>query len=335
MVDKYTLFLLKSEDVLIDITDRVGDLSWSDSLDGLGMELGFDMVRNPYDKYIDRLDILKIGDKVLLANNGFEVTRGIVTDVDWSMNKKSVKVFDYAFYLNQSKIVKQFRKVKASEAILKLCQTFGVSVGKIANIDTSISKIYKDKTIAEIIKDILKQATQELGVEYRMEMRYGQLFIEPYTDLLVTATYKMAENIAEFDVTKAIGGISKSESIKDMRNSVIVTTNNEEVEAILVEEKDDQNILKFGLLQEVMSVDEKEKSQAENIAKNELKKLNRVSESISLDLLGCDLVRSGRILVIQNSEFDMDGQYLVKSCSHTFKNGIHKMSIEVDKVVVE
>lgn len=333
MVDNYTLYLCRKTRN-INITDICGNLTWQDSIDTLGMQLSFDIARNRDDRYMVGCDIVNIGDNTLLTNNGNEVTRGIITDVTWERYKKSITAFDYAFYLNQSKIVKQLYKAKADEAITGLCNKFGVPVGKITPISTLITKIYKDNTIAEIIKDILKQATQELGIEYRLEMRQGKLYIEPYTDLIVKATYKPASNIAPFDVTKAIGSISKIQSIQDMRNSVVVTSQDEKSKRIYAEEKDTNNIVKYGLLQDVLTVDQKDSAQAHNIARNKLKKLNRVKEDISIELLGSDNVRAGRILEIENNNFGMQGQYLVKQCTHTYQNSIHKMSLNLDKVEV-
>lgn len=331
MIDNYALFLCKQTGN-IEITNMIGNLQWQDSIDTLGMQVTFEVARNKEDKYLP--DKVNIGDNILLTNNGKEITRGIITDVEWSRYSKAITAFDYAFYLNQSKIVKQLYKAKASEAITQLCGAFGVPVGKIVPISTLITKIYKDSTIAEIIKDVLKQATQELGIEYRLEMREGKLFIEPYTDLVVKATYQPAKNIAEFDVMKAIGEIGRNQSIQEMKNSVVVTSQDENSVRVYAEEKDNANIKKFGLLQEVITVDDKDSVQAHNIAKKELKKLNRVVEDISVDLLGDDKVRAGRILEITNDNFELSGKFLVKQCTHTYQNSIHKMNLTVDKVVV-
>jgi len=332
-MDNYTLLLLKDTGQSYNLTQLIGSLEWRDTIDTLGMELSFDKAHSD-EKYMASHDIVELGDKVALMNNGIEVFRGIVTDEDIDGRfGRSYVAFDYAFYLNKSKTIIQFNKSKASESIKKLCDKFGVSIGNIIPISTLITKIYKDNTIAEIILDILEQATKETGIKYRLEMRAGKLYIEKYTDLIVSATYQPAANLAKFDVTKAIGDISSSRSIQDMKNSIIITSSDEKSSRVYAEVKDDTNIKRYGLLQDVQSVEDKDISQAMNIAKNQLKLLNKITEDTSIELLGNDQVRAGRILVIDEPVTGLSGQYLVKECTHTLDNSIHTMKLNVEKVI--
>ncbi|QEK12575.1 hypothetical protein FQB35_09690 [Crassaminicella thermophila] len=332
-MDNYTVLIIKDNSQRFNITQLCSNLNWRDSLETLGMEFSFDVARNIEDKYMVNWDLVEIGDKVIFANNNVEIFRGIITDLLTERYKKSVTAFDYAFYLNQSRIIIQFRKTSATDAIKQLCSKFNVPIGNVTNISTQITKIYKDKTVAEIIKDILEQATNELNIKYRLEMRKGKLYIEKYTDLIVKPTFQPASNITSFNIFDAIGNISKTESIRDMRNSILITSSDEKSSRVIATAKDDKNIAKFGLLQDVESVDNKDIAQAQNIARNKLKELNKVNEDITLELLGDDKVRSGRILEINNDSFGLNGQYLVKDCTHTYNNSIHKMNITVEKVI--
>jgi len=330
-MDNYTLILAKDDTKTRDITKLIGNLSWSDNVDTLGTQLSFDSARNRDDKNLK--DYIKIGDKIILSNNSKEVFRGIITDLDWSRYGKSVTAFDYAFYLNQSKTVKQFKKIAASEAITQLCKVFNMPIGSITKINTKISKIYKDKTIAEIIKDILTQAEKELGYKFRLETREGKLYIEKYTDLIVNATFQPYENAKSIDVLTAIGNISKKESIQNMRNSILITSDDEKDSSIKVTKDDPVNIKLYGLLQEVSTEQGKNKSETENIAKNKLKELNRVQTDITLDLLGNDILRSGRIINLTNSTFDITGKFIIQSSNHTYDNKIHKTTIVIKEEV--
>lgn len=332
-MNNYTLFLIKDKDVKKDITNLCGDLTWRDSLDTLGMELNVDISRNINDIYMSRHDQVEVGDKILLLNNVREIFRGIIVDLGTHVYSKPIVSYDYAYYLNKSKTIIQFHKIRADEAIKQLCNRFNVPIGNITNIPTLITKIYKEDTVADIIRDILRLASNELGIKYRLEMREGKLFIEKYLDLIIKPIFKPAVNLSSFNVLNAIGDISKSESIADMRNSILISSGDEKSSKIYAEIKDHANIAKFGLLQEVESVDDKDIAQAKNIAKNKLKELNRVGQIISLDLLGDDNVRSGRILEIDNDMFDMKGKYLVRECTHSLQNSIHKMSVTVEKVI--
>lgn len=333
-MDNYVITLVKNDGTSQDITKISGGLSWKDNIDTLGMELFFDVARNIEDKYMKGYDIVEIGDKVILMNNDKEIFRGIIVDLETERYRKSITALDYAFYLNKSKTIIQFNKIPGNEVITKLCSEFNVPIGNITSIPTLITKIYKEETISDIIKDVLNIATNETGIKYRLESRGGKIFVEKYTDLIIKPRFKPATNIGSIDVMKAIGGISKSESIVDMKNSILITSSDEKSSRIIAKVKDDDNISKFGLLQEVESVDDKEMADAQGIAKNKLKELNRVGEDISIGpLLGDDNVRSGRILEIDNDMFNLKGQYLVKDCTHNYHNRIHTMNITVEKVV--
>jgi hypothetical protein len=87
---------------------------------------------------------------------------------------------------------------------------------------------------------------------------------------------------------------------------------------------------KYGLLQESLSVDDKDYSQVSEIAANKLRELNRISETTSIDLLGDDRVKSGRILAITEPITKLAGYYLVKEATHTVQNSIHKMSLDIE-----
>lgn len=333
-MDNYIITLIKNSGGSSDITKFCGNLSWKDNIDTLGMELNFDVARNSEDKYMKVYDVVGIGDKLILTNKDKEVFRGIIVDLGTEYFTKSISAFDYAFYLNKSKTIIQFNKVPGHEVITKLCNEFNVPIGNITSIPTLITKIYKEETISDIIKDVLEQATKATGIKYRLESREGKIYVERYTDLIISPKFKPARNIASIDVMKVIGGISKSESIADMKNSILISSNNEESSRIVATAKDDENIAKFGLLQEVESIDDEDMGQATNIANNKLKELNRVGEDISIGpLLGDDDVRSGRILEIENEMFGLSGQYLVKDCTHNYHNRIHTMDITVEKVI--
>lgn len=333
-MDNYIITLIKNNGKNADITSFCGNLSWKDSIDTLGMELNFDTARNTEDNLMAPYDIVEVGDKVILTNGDKEIFRGIIIDLGTERFAKSITAFDYAFYLNQSKTIVQFNKVSGSQVITKLCKDFNVPTGTITSIPTPITKIYKEETISDIIKDVLEQATKKMGIKYRLESREGKIFVEKYTDLVIRPAFKPAPNVGGLDVMKFIGGISKSESIADMRNSILVTSNNEKSSKVVAKATDSNNISKFGLLQDIETVDDETVGEASNIANNKLKELNKIGEDISIGpLLGDDNVRSGRILEVDNDIFDLKGQYLVKECTHNYQNRIHIMNVTVEQVI--
>jgi hypothetical protein len=298
-----------------DITDLVGGLTWSDSIDTLGMQMDFDLAFSDMPQFPK--NVLSVGDIVLLNNGTKEIFRGIaVAEERQGRSSRHFTCFDFAFYLNKSKTIIQFNKVKASEAIQKLLQKFNVK-SNITNIPTIIKKIYKEDVVSDIIKDILDQATKQTGHKYRMEMRAGTLVIERQSNLMVTAE------------VNAISNPTRKLSIEEMKNSILIVSGDENSTKIFTEVKDQRNISKYGLLQEIQSIDKKDKAQAKNIANNLLKELNKIFEENSIELLGNDNVRAGRVLNLNEKVTGMVGNYLITSCTHTINQGIHKMSLNL------
>lgn len=331
-MDNYMVILAKNSGKKYNIQKLVSNLAWSDALETLGTQLTFDFIRNREDLNFSKFDLIEIGDKIILKNNENETFRGIITDVSWNRYSKGINCFDYAFYLNQSKTIKQFHNITASKAIKELCGMFSIPVGTIDEMTTNINKIYKDKTIAEIIKDILLQVQNETGIEYRLEMLEGKLYITKYKEITVDLQFQPAETLATFDITKILGNISKNESIQNMRNSVLVSSQDQESTRIVQKAEDKKSIEVFGLLQDVLTLDDKNESQTKNVAQNKLEKLNKVQEDINISVLGNDSLRAGRIISIENKLFDLSGKYLIKSSSHTYNNSIHKCDLILEGV---
>jgi prophage tail gpP-like protein len=313
------------------ITQLVGNLTWSSNIDALGMELSFDYAYND-NRYFVNYDLVDVGDQIVLMNDKKVLHYFIVVKSSVSGRfGKSFTCFDRAWYLNKNETVFQFKKATASQAIEKLLDKFGVK-HRIAKMTTSITKIYKDMTVSDIILDILDQVRQETGIKHRMEMDKDVLTITKQTDLVIKPTTRLSVNTNAFPITATISNPSREKSIEDMKNKVIVVADGDESTKIYAEKADNTNIAKYGLLTEVVTVDEKNAAQARNIASNTLLELNRVGETISCEMLGHDDVRAGRILEMNEPITGIVGQYLIKSATHTINNGIHKVSVELEAV---
>jgi len=317
-MDNYDVILVK-ENFQLSIKQLVGSLSWESDIDTLATNLKFDFARNRKDLNFKIFDILEIGDKIILLNYGVELFRGIIVNVDWNEFKKSVTCFDYGFYLNTSKTIKQFYNIQAYKAISELCSEIEIPIGNIETMNTNINKIYKNKTISEIINDILALVTNETNIKYRIEMEKGKLNIVKYEEI-------------EINDTVVLGEISKSENIQDMKNSILVSSNEQENTRIIQSTKDEESINKFGVLQDVIMIDNFNESQTNNVAKNKLKELNKIKKEISVTVLGNDKYKAGKIIRLKNDIFDIDGKYLIKNASHSYNNSIHKCTLILEVI---
>lgn len=313
-----------------DVTAVTGNYTRSDNVDSLGMAFSFDLINNPLDKKFNRFEI-PIGSKVVLSNNGTNIFSGIIISYDRSsMAHYSYKAYDYGFYLNKSEAMIQFNNTSVSTAITRLCNENSIPVGAVTSISTNVSKIYNGDKISDIIKDLLKLGTNELGTKYRLEVRDNKLYIDKYEDLIITAYYKPARNVGGFDPTNIPGSFNSTYSIEDMATRVLIISSSEKNATIRAKAEDSENISKYGLLTKVEKLDDKNNSQAANIAKLKLKELNKVKRSFKITLFGDDKVRAGRMLVFNQPEINLVGAFLVKNCTHNYNGRSHTMSLDLE-----
>lgn len=321
------LFLVK--DTLIDISNITGSYQRSENSDGLGEEFSFSLALNNKDKYWPKLNI-DAGDKVVFENDSVLIFTGMIINIQGTDNKiYSVKAYDYGFLINKSQVNVQFRKMSANAAISKLCSDFGIEVGSICSMPTLINKVYSGDTVADCFKDIISQASADSGESYRMEIRFGKLYIEKESDLIITAVYKPASNLASFDVTTEPASLQTSRSIEDMRNSVKIIASGENSTSVISEASDSGSIAKYGLLQLVESVSDD--NGTSNKAENRLAELNKIKNEITLRLMGDDNVRAGRILVFAQPDEGLEGQFKVTNVTHSYSNNNHYMDLTLEE----
>ena len=310
------LYLIKEE--AVSITDITGGIVLNTSMNTLGASLNFNIARNFNDPNYALAETLEVGDIVIL-NNSKELFKGVILEITTNKFNRGIKCLDFCFYLNKNKVIKQFDEISASTAIKQVLKEIGAEIGEVSNISTSITKIYNSNTIAEIINDILKQANDELGIKYIIEFAEDRFNIVPFRKINVQFRYKSTSSE------------SLTESILEMKNSIIVTSNEQEEVEILATAKDEASIERYGSLQEVITVSpDEDEAKVRNIAKTKLKELNKVFRTASLQGFGDDEFKAGRVIELNNKEFSLKGEYLIKSCSHTWVKGEHLVNLEVE-----
>ena len=294
--------------VPMDITHVAGNITLSSSIDTLGSSFSFEIARNYGNTDYFISEAVQVGDIVKFVNGAKEIFTGVIVEIETSKFKRSIKCLDFYFYLNKNKIIKQ------------LLVELSIETGEFENIPTLITKIYKKNTVAEIIKDILEKVNNERGEKYILEIESMKFNLVKYRKIEAKLGYNF------------LGDTTLNESIIDMKNSIVVTSNEQEDEEILESARDEESIKKYGLLQEVIEVDPDadDSAKVKNVAEKKLKELNRVFTRASIKVYGNDELKAGRILEVKNEEYKLRGKYLIKSCSHTYqKEHLTDLELEV------
>lgn len=330
MNNSYELFVIKKGLAPLKFTDMLGRVKWKSSLDTLGVELTFEIGLSKHDRYMVGYDVIEVGDKVVFLNGDQEVFRGIIVDQDKiGFSRQSYVAYDFAFYLNENETTAQFDQIMISEAIKTILKRFKIP-HQVVDIPTGVSHLYVKKTLSDIIKDLLHRAYTQLGKSYRFEMRRGTLVIEEMNALMVKAVYKTANGEVDLSRTVAKDFVVKK-SMKDLKNNIIVTSEKDKVVKVEAQAKDDESIAHYGMLQAVVDLNDRDISQVRKIAENELKMKNKVAEDTRINLLGHDLVRSGRVMSFDVPKSEVKGLYLIKEDDHELVGGIHKMALTIER----
>lgn len=317
-----------------EITELVSDLSWSESLDTAGLSLSFNVPDSP-ERYIPRL-LIMAGDIITINNDDGEFIRAIVPRVERDYPKRSIKAYDYGFYLNKNDIVIQFRNKSVSECLKNLFDRVGITVGGICDMSAKVNGVYI-KNVNEVIKELIKIQQDNDGKKYHYEMRGKSLYVFQLSDEPIDYIFKPAANVAAFDVTDkdAHGRGKYSHSIENMKNRVTAIVNSKTsgyMPAMEYTVSDDESIKKYGLLAENYTIDSHDYENIKSIANNELKKKDKLERELDMDFIGHDKARPGRVMHIEDDYLGIDDFFRIVSVSHKIKGGIHTMSCTLEFV---
>ncbi len=301
-----------------------GDISWSESEDSLGMEFSFTLPYSYFDEQFS--ETLKAGDIVSIYFGSTKALQGIITEVP--LGSGEYRGYDFAFYLNKSQTIIQFKKASASEAIQKLCKRFSITIGTMPQMATAITKLYKNETVSDILSDILSKVKSETGKKYKLQMTGGKLNIIESGTVKVTPTYT-DELGRECECSHACS-ISGTRSIENLKNSITVAGSSEESAQIKATAKDDASIKKYGLLSAVETEEKIDAAKARTRAKNLLAEQNKVETAFTAEMPGNTKIRAGCRIYFNRPEAQVKGWYKVKSCTHTFSNGNYRVSCEME-----
>ena len=272
-------------------------------------------------KYVN-IYLPKEGSIIQMYTNA-EVFRGIVLTVDdGSKTTNTYTVCDFGWYLNKSGETYQFNAMPAWKAITKICSDFNIPIDTMPELNTKITKIYFDKTISEILADILELC----GGHYNFDVTPSGLRIYKIGSIYAYPEFRLSPNTPLIYSPPLHGNVSHSVSIEDMKNSIKVITEKDGNYSVKKVMQNTESIGKFGLLQEVIKIDP-EKENANAVAQQKLSELSKMKESFSFEIIETmdSYTRAGYLISVEGVD------YVIEGSGHSIKNGVHYMKLDLRK----
>lgn len=335
--------------VYYNYTSYVGEVTISDNISSLGAHLRFTVFNSVYESsnksgvtnhFHERIPI---GSWVQIVDKQKGVPSeilfiGMITSETFTIPGQYVyEAYDLGFYLNKSMINIQFNNIDARTALNQVLIKANHGEGAICDMPTKIRKIYHANTVSDVIRDIIKQAEEDQGIKYRIETRPpdSQVHIERYKDLEIKLVPKPVNNADRMQIGMNPIEFEHSQNMDDLKTMVTIVSGNEKYSKLEYLDADFDAIAKYGLINEVINVDTKNRSQAKSIAEKRLKEVSSLRPKLRLKLFGDKRVRSGRILNFEKSidvPISIVGKFLVTSCVHTYNNQFyHIMDLELEE----
>ncbi|WP_200901395.1 XkdQ/YqbQ family protein [Paenibacillus sp. DMB20] len=229
---------------------------------------------------------IDVGKEVRFYADNVGLFRGII--FDYTINDRgdaTVIAYDENVYLTKNADTRKFVGMTAGAIVKEICKAFDIAAGDIASTGYVIPKlILRNMTLWDMVVTALTQTRKQNGRKFTVYSREGKLYLREKKDALVRWILEDGVNIIN---------ANRSRSIDDMRTAVKVIGGDDK-KPLTATAKNGAAIQKYGLMQHVEQADsDKTQSAIEQLAKQRLKELSKVSEEVSVEALGNTEVVAG------------------------------------------
>lgn len=296
--------------------DDIGSLSWTDDIETYTTIV----------KFTSQLEF-NVGRQFVLNNGNNQLLRCMITDVDFDRDLiYQYTAYDFGFYLGKNEVTIQLQGA-IENAIRRLLASVNIPIGTIMGVRGTVNNFYRKQTIQAVLSDLLTLATGQTGINYTVDCRNGVVNIGPYF-LLDNILGDLSNNI-QINSADNLGNVKVVTSMQEMRNRILVYTGNERNSQLQTLQQDNENINRFGILQEIIEPGENERN-FNVIAQNRLRERNRIRTSLNVELLGDDRIRKGALLPIRDARVGINGIFVVRSSDHKVENRVHTVNCNLE-----
>ena len=178
------------------------------------------------------------------------------------------------------------------------------------------------------MSDIIKDLLSKCGDDYNYDFTPKGLRVYKIGDLIAYPEFRLASNLAQGYSVDYKGSVSHSESIEEMKNSIKVVSEKDNVYTEIMVLQNSELIDEYGFLQSVVKIDT-EKENADTVANSELWWNGRTKENFSFEIIEKydSYTRAGEVI-------DLEGvRYVIESTDHSLVDGWHYDKLGLKKIV--
>ncbi len=296
--------------------DDIGSLSWTDDIETYTTVV----------KFTSQI-LFEVGRQFVLNNGNNQLLRCMITDVDFDRDLiYQYTAYDFGFYFGKNEVTIQAQGAIENE-IRRLLASVNIPIGTIRGVRGTVNNFYRKQTVQAVLSNLLTLATGQTGINYTVDCRNGVVNISPYF-LLDNILGDLSNNI-QINSADNLGNVKVVTSMQEMRNRILVYTGNERNSQLQTLQQDNENINRFGILQEIIEPGENERN-FNVIAQNRLRERNRIRTSLNVELLGDDRIRKGALLPIRDNRVGINGIFVVRTSDHKVDNGVHTVDCNLE-----
>lgn len=297
----------------IDITNYVCSVTWSGSARQAARMLTITVISAPYDKNIPTVTACP-GDWVKLIDDDGNI---LIDAMIYNRSRTSENgTISYDGYDELNRLLKSngtynFKNTTPEIITKKVCNDISIKVKNIAKTGINIKSMIVDgESFYDIIIKAYMRANYVNGKKY-MLLAIGR-------KIAVIERGKVIENYKLEEDSNIIKS-EYSESIESMINRIKIY---DDKGRQIGEVKKDKDIEKYGVFQDVYT-----KEDGVNPVMAAKKLLIGTEKEASVEAIGNVQCISGYAIKIKDSASGLTGKFWIENDSHTWENGIHKMSL--------
>lgn len=295
---------------IIDCTEAVTKITWSGDIKSPSRTLDFDVLQAVYDKEIESLGITE-GDTVSFFEEGKELFRGILIDVDKDSSDNEVKLTakDIGFLL-KNKVAFNFNNIPTEKVASDVIKKLGYNEGSIIKTGQKYTKVVTNSNGYDVIIAAYTEASKSTNKKYMVTTSIDKFNV-------IEKGVKVLE--LEFNEEENLLKTQYKISLDKMVTRVIVTDKN----GNKVSEKIDKE------LEKLYKIVVNEIEQQTEGSKKEIT-TTKPEKSASLTGIGDTTCISGFGVNIKDSHTGLVGKFFIDSDKHTWTGGDYEIDMELN-----